>query len=388
MLTAKWTAIGRRLAVRGRSDRPPASLGQVRHRQIVAPLAATALAGAAVVAGVAASRAGRARRRPDDEPVGPRRREARTAPAPAPRKPPPPGAALQCLMLSQTDAVIARLSATAGAPDAKTVHSVRKDLKRLRAELLLIEDHLGRKRTRREERVLAGVAGALAQARDAEVMLATLDALIARHPKRLGHRRGVQRVRRRLVKARAGAHSQLEDPLVRAELLGELLGLRERLAAWDLAACPAGQIEAAYTRLYRDGRRRWHRAERGRRGARSMHAWRRQVKSLRYTTEALAACAPDGEPKRLAKIAARADSLGEVLGDEHDLVVITEWVEGLPRKGGRKQRVGGRTRRELRRHARRRRRELRFRALREGERLYGKPPGKAAAAARASLSRR
>ena len=180
MLTAKWTAIGRRLSVRGRSDGPPPGVGSVRHRQILAPLAATAFAGAAVVVGVAASRAGRTRRRAGDSPVDPVRRSSPAPPAPPPPKAPPPGAALQRLMLAQTDAVIARLAATSGAPGPKAVHDVRKDIKRLRAELLLIEDHLGRKRTRREDRVLAEVGRALAPARDAEVMLATIDSIVRR----------------------------------------------------------------------------------------------------------------------------------------------------------------------------------------------------------------
>ena len=70
---------------------------------------------------------------------------------------------LQRRMVAQADSVTRRLAATSGAPDAQTVHAVRKDLKRLRAELLLLEDHVGHKRTRREDRILARAGDALAR---------------------------------------------------------------------------------------------------------------------------------------------------------------------------------------------------------------------------------
>ena len=207
MLTAKWTAIGRRLSVRGRSDRPPASLGQVRHRQIVAPLAATALAGAAVVAGVAASRAGRARRRPDNgRPAGPRRRDRRR-PAPAPRKAPARGggaAAPHARADRRGDRAASR------APPARPTR--RRSTPCARTSSGCAPSCCCSKTTS-----AASVSGArigsspasaaqLAQARDAEVMLATLDALIARHPQAPGA------PPRRAARAPATCHRRVRAP--------------------------------------------------------------------------------------------------------------------------------------------------------------------------------
>jgi hypothetical protein len=69
----------------------------------------------------------------------------------------------------------------------------------------------------------------------------------------------------------------------------------------------------------------------------------------------------------LRTIARRADELGEVLGEEHDLALLAERIEerALLTRSSRKA---------LRKLIARRRRRLRRRALREGERLYARRP--------------
>ena len=80
------------------------------------------------------------------------------------------------------------------------------------------------------------------------------------------------------------------------------------------------------------------------------------------------------EPGLLARhrLASRADDLGELLGEEHDLMLLAERVRVYePLKRRRK-----RTRKRLLRAISRRRASLRKRALRDGERLYARKPGR------------
>ena len=65
---------------------------------------------------------------------------------------------------------------------ARTVHETRKALKRLRALLVLLRPELGAKRYARENAALRDCGRRLAGARDAEVMLGTLDSLVRRDP--------------------------------------------------------------------------------------------------------------------------------------------------------------------------------------------------------------
>jgi CHAD domain-containing protein len=372
-MTAQGTSIRRRLTVRGTPHGPPLRGFKRSHRLILPPLAATVVATLALGVGVAVARGGRGRagngvpaRRPrfgllPDEPlvIGVRR-----------------------AALEQVDLAIAALQDLAGPPDEHAVHEMRKALKRLRTVVRLLEDELGSIAYERESASLRVLADRLAGARDAQVLLETLDSLVRRHPRTLAGRRGVQRLRAELdeQRRRAGA---LDDPLARAQELAELHSLRAHIAAWPLRthAPELGLLEPGLRRIYASGRSRRRRALRAgrRRRDRAMHEWRKRVKDLRYAAELLSPPSPGGAPagkrakratQRLRRVAARADDLGEVLGEDHDLALLAALIR--ERRHGAK--VGRRSRKALLRAIERRRRRLRARAERLGEPLYERKP--------------
>jgi hypothetical protein len=283
--------------------------------------------------------------------------------------------------------------AIAGPPDERAVHETRKALKRVRALLRLLECELGEQTCAREHAALREVAGSLSGARDAAVMLSTLDGLIERHARALGRRRGVLELRRRVRAEQARMERQtLADPAARAAALGELQALRRRVAAWSLSDRDGiALIEADLEKLYRQGRRRRLRVVR-RRGDRTiaMHEWRKRVKDLRYAAEMLERRSAGGSPgkngsgradragERLRQIARHADALGELLGEEHDLAVLAAHLRAGELRGREDEtwRTGRRTRERLLQAIAKRRRALRKRALRDGRRLYEEPPAK------------
>jgi len=369
MMTTDRTAIRRRLAIRRTAHRPP--LGGWKpagHRSILAPIAATIAATVAVGVGVAIARAGRERRTCRE--VGPDLRLGLL-----PGEPVPVG--LRRMALWQVDGAILQLEGNGTTASPKAVHETRKALKRLRALVRVLEGELGKKEAGRENAALASTARMLAGARDAEVLLDTMDALIARHPGKLARRKSVARARRRLAAERDSAQQRaLGDPATRARAIGELRAFRERVLAWDLSARDGVVIlEPGVIRLYSQGRKRWRRVEAGKgERVREMHEWRKRVKDLRYIAEMLTV---RGEPggkgdERLRAVASRADSLGELLGDEHDLAVLALWIRANGKR--RRTKLPRKTRRTLLRLIERRRRELHRDALRDGERLYRDSP--------------
>ncbi len=407
-MTTNRTAIRRRLAIRSAAHRPPWGARKAGHGSIVAPLAATVAATVTVAVGVgvglALARSERERRRANElERERQRERERqlqfdrRLALAPVERL----AEGMRRMALGQVDLTLELLApgdedALATAPDERTVHETRKALKRLRAMLRLLAGELGGEASARENTALRDVARSLSGARDAAVMLSTLDGLMRRHPRALARRRGVLELRRRLRAEHARMEREtLADPAARAEVLGELQALRWRVAAWSLSDRDGIElIEADLERVYRQGRKRFRRVAR-RKGDRmiAMHEWRKRVKDLRYAAEllerrgsggtgAFSSRGPGGSGRsarsgeRLRKLARRADALGELLGEEHDLAVFAARV----RAGG----VGAdtqetwdtdrRTRERLLELTARRRRALRKRALRDGERLYDEKP--------------
>jgi len=79
--------------------------------------------------------------------------------------------------------------------------------------------------------------------------------------------------------------------------------------------------------------------------------------------------------ERLQRIARRADELGELLGEDHDLAVLDAWIAGHSgRRQGAQRIIGRRTAKDLRGLIARRRRKLHRRALRDGRALYGERP--------------
>jgi len=295
---------------------------------------------------------------------------------------------LQRMALGQVDLALEQLAgASAGEKRAeKAVHETRKALKRLRALLRLLRRELGEDAFAREDAAVRDIARQLSGARDAEVMLATLDALIERHPRKLARRKGVRRLRRALLAEHERTeHQTLGDGAALEHVLTELRDLRVRVVAWPLRDRDATrQVDAGLRDLYAQGRKRYRRAERTRgKDIHAMHLWRKRVKDLRYVAEMLERGSKSQKKRRgrsahLHRLADRADTLAEVLGEDHDLAVLAERVRAQAKPGNRarkkSKRVGRATRKALLKQIARRRRKLRRQALREGERLYRRGP--------------
>ncbi len=275
----------------------------------------------------------------------------------------PPAQGFQRIALGQLDIAIEMLRGESAVSPEKAVHETRKALKRLQALLRLLEDELPRKEIAREQAILRDVATRLAGARDAEVMIRTLDELIRRHPRRLGDRRGLIELRSHLDRRRvASATPAFAD----AE---RLTGLRVRVTRWSLSPQPASALaKSGLRRIYRDGRRGFRSAGAREPKPRAFHRWRKHVKDLRYAAEALDLQNGKG---RLTKLARRADVLGELLGEEHDLAVLADLV-----RAHKPFRRHHRSRRTLLRAISRRRTRLRERALVQGARLYARKPNR------------
>jgi CHAD domain-containing protein len=301
---------------------------------------------------------------------------------------------LQRMALAQVELALELLASGDGPPDERAVHETRKAIKRLRALLRLLRRELGERAFERENGALRDLARQLSATRDATVMLATLDSLIERHARKLARRRGVLALRRRLAaESERMQRLTLANSADRAEVLGELHALRWRVTAWSLpAAHDMRLVDADLERLYHQGRERRRRIADGH-GERTlaMHRWRKRVKDLRYAAEMLDRRGPAGaravgreSAGRLRELATKADDLGELLGEEHDLAVLAQRLREGARGGTNRDRrsppqdalwhTGEGTRKLLLKLIAKRRRTLRRKALRKGQRLYGEKP--------------
>lgn len=204
---------------------------------------------------------------------------------------------------------------------AKAIHTSRKAFKRARAFVRVARPGLGDEVARRDNAVLREAGVRLSGARDAEVMVETLDALVAKS-KHLdaGHVAGL---RAALVRTRDDAYVR-----VRAErgsivdVLNQIDGAALEIAGWSLGDAPAKELAAGLDRILRKGRKALRVAthETGEERIEAMHELRKRSKDLWHASELLELA----DPPQFRKLQKRAHKLADHLGDDHDLAVLAE----------------------------------------------------------------
>ena len=223
---------------------------------------------------------------------------------------------------AQLDRAVTELTEGVEADPETAVHTARKAIKKERSLLRLTRGSIGDRRRGRENRALRHAARTLSAARDAEAMLATLDDLSTRYAGQLPERT-FGAVREPLERRRDVQREQLAGSDLIARVAAELAGVRARLDDWELYDDGWGMLEVGLRRSYRDGRRAFHRAREHRSGA-DWHQWRKRVKDLWYQQRLLSAVAGPV----CAGQAKDAHRLADLLGDDHDLVVLRHALAG------------------------------------------------------------
>jgi CHAD domain-containing protein len=247
---------------------------------------------------------------------------------------------------------------------SELVHETRKAIKRMRALARLLRHELGGHEFKRVNSSLRDAGQRLAGARDAQVRLATLQSLTHRHPDML-ELAGVRLLGERLQRERAHAG----EPTDNGEVLQDIAAMRDQLAQWNLVEHDFQAVAPGLQRIYREGRHRYANVEHERgESAQNLHDWRKRVKSLYYALDMLGGKRTQG----MRTATRRANRLGELLGEDHDLWMLRAYVEdhsaALGEDSGASQALCARIER--------RRKRLRKRALRLGGRLYKRKPGK------------
>ncbi|HEU0250193.1 MAG TPA: CHAD domain-containing protein [Solirubrobacteraceae bacterium] len=261
---------------------------------------------------------------------------------------------------------------TNGNDRAHLVHEARKTIKRMRAMARLLRHETGEREFTQANTSLREAGKRLAGARDAEVRIATLRDLRRRHQDELSDE-PVQRLLDRMEQDRASA----QGPNPELAVLADIAEMRRDLLRWNLLEHDDEALSVGLQAIYRDGRRHYKRVKRSReRDPERMHDWRKRVKSLYYALDMLGG----KRASATAKLTRRADRLGDVLGEEHDLWMFASFLEDEPM-------LDRHTREQLLTLIERRRKRLRKRALKLGSHLYAHNPGRFAERTGKALSR-
>lgn len=230
------------------------------------------------------------------------------------------GSQVRKIAAEQIEASIADIGAAGNFDD--TVHELRRRCKKIRGLLRLVRPHFADFHV--ENAAFRDAADTLSAARDAAVMLDTFEAVLkddaARSlPAETGNRlrRALEDNVRRVSREqdRAGLLDAFSEAMVAARL---------RVAHWRFDASGFALIEPGLRDIYARMRNRLRAAEKG--GEDDVfHDWRKDTKSHWFHVSLLKDCAPD----RLGARKDQLDTLGEYLGDHHNLAVLAEGLEML-----------------------------------------------------------
>jgi CHAD domain-containing protein len=249
----------------------------------------------------------------------------------------------------------------------KAVHAVRKRLKKLRALLRLVQPRMPEAVFREQNRRFRDLGRALSGARDADVVLATLESIRAdllpadSAPATPPFARLYDHLREHRDARHADA-GQLKAQ--KKEVAEALRSARDASAGWPLQGRGFDLLAPGLEQTYRRGRKALAVAI-PESADEPWHDWRKRAKEHWYHTRLLTKTWP-----KLMQCRARAlEDLSDLLGDDHDMAVLRTTIDSLPEGVMEDHEVE-----RLQRLIRERQNRLRQRAIALGRRLYTEKP--------------
>lgn len=200
----------------------------------------------------------------------------------------------------------------------EAVHTVRKEIKQLRALLRLTRDAMPRSDYRACSSTLREAASHLSSARDARVKVSALSELTNHFRKKLASH-SFSNIKHLLAADCQRAQTELTHAHA-VRRVGKLLKAFGRDTSALKLKCSGWQaIGPGLKRSYEDGRDGYRRACKRDRPE-DFHEWRKRVKDLFYQMGLLCAVWPE----QMGAAETELDALGECLGDAHDLALLIE----------------------------------------------------------------
>jgi len=204
---------------------------------------------------------------------------------------------------------------------AEAIHCARKDIKKTRAVLRVVRTAIAKKDFRRFTKLLREAANHLAPPRDAFVKAKTLGDMTGHFKGQLapGALRHVRSALHRASDEETKRFATEKKARIVARILGRLTKEFERLEVSGKGWKAIGPgLEAAYT----EGRRAYQTALKNS-APENFHEWRKRAKDLWYQVTLLRPVWPE----QMDAMAHELETLGEHLGDDHDLFVLEETVQ-------------------------------------------------------------
>jgi CHAD domain-containing protein len=242
----------------------------------------------------------------------------------------------------------------------EAVHDIRKEIKKLRAVLRLVRAGIGKDAYEGHTNALRKAADRLTALRDAEVKLGAFDDLVKQS----------ERNGRSFLKIKAALRKNCrteEDRVFKGGSIASVKGIlcheKDEMNGLKIKSKGWKAIAPGLKKIYGRGREAFEAAERES-SPENFHQWRKRVKDLGHQLRLLC----PAHPRKFRARTNDLDKLGELLGDEHDLFMLKQFVAN---KFGHAPGTS-----VFRKLISARQEELRYTALKLGRRFYPKKPGR------------
>jgi CHAD domain-containing protein len=254
------------------------------------------------------------------------------------------------------------------------VHEARKSVKKVRAIVRLLRqtDTAG---IGKDARRLRSAGRVLSRLRDADAVLATLDRVRRRFPKRLPEHTAAI-IRRELIRTKAQIKKGRRNTRRVAHATRSLRCVYQSLRRWQVPKLGPIDVADLLTPAYRASRKAMLKVRKTTRPS-DVHQWRKQVKTVWYQLRLLEERAPS-----LRTMLQHFERLETVLGEHHDLAVLQAIVARDHRRRRSPEAL-----RQLSTLTHQMQTTLRRQALSQGKRLLDDKPKSFARALRRALSR-
>lgn len=220
----------------------------------------------------------------------------------------------------QIDASVYQLTTSIEANRAKAIHTARKHFKKMRALVRLVRDEVGKDAYKTENICFRDAGRQLSDVRDAQVRIETLDKLLAHYQDFIEVERfnGIRQV---LIDAHEAVRQAkpLSEGAI-ATLVSDLKRAQSRIQTWPLRNDWA-TLQGGLHRVYKRGHAGFF-AACEQPTPDHLHDWRKRVKYLWYHLRILSPL----WPTLMQATKTQMKELSDLLGDDHDLTVLRDFI--------------------------------------------------------------
>ena len=204
---------------------------------------------------------------------------------------------------------------------SELVHDVRKEIKKLRAVLRLVRSDIGDETYAEYTKTLRGAAGRLTALRDAEVRVGAFDSLAKNLHGKRGKHRPFPEIKSALRDLCRAEESKLFKGDALASVRDTLSSSKEQFENLKVNSRGWKAIYPGLKKIYRRNRKMFDAADQEP-SPKNFHEWRKRVKDLSNQLRLFRRA----RPRKLRGRMDDLDKLGDLLGDDHDLFMLNEFV--------------------------------------------------------------